>query len=131
MLSKAPPVPESLKQASEEQPTGNEAEAEESENVGNSSNSEEPVNAEVNRIEEPQVARQDASPPVIHREVRQVRTGISSQQVQYKPATRAQRPADDRLFTWAAVGLTIAIVFLLLKKLMKSTGYGAFFMSES
>lgn len=131
MLSKAPPVPEILKQAPEEQPTGNEAEAEGSENASNSSNSGEPTNAGVDRIEEPQVVAQDASPPVIQREVRQVRSRISSQQVQQRPVTRAQRPADDRLFTWAAVGLTVAIVFLLLKKLMKSTGYGAFFMSES
>jgi ubiquitin-conjugating enzyme E2 J1 len=45
--------------------------------------------------------------------------------------TRVQKPADDRLFTWAAVGLAIAIVVLLLKKFMKSSGYGAFFMDGS
>ncbi|KAG9457869.1 hypothetical protein H6P81_002377 [Aristolochia fimbriata] len=38
------------------------------------------------------------------------------------PATQVQKP-DDRLFTWAAVGLTIAIVVLLIKKFMKSNGY--------
>ncbi|CAM8915172.1 unnamed protein product [Rhodiola kirilowii] len=41
------------------------------------------------------------------------------------------RVADDRLFNWAAVGLTIAIVVLLLKKFMKANGYGAVFMDES
>ncbi|KAF8045153.1 hypothetical protein N665_5535s0002 [Sinapis alba] len=43
----------------------------------------------------------------------------------------AQRRGDDRLFTWAAVGLTIAIVVLLLKKLVRSSGHGAVFMDES
>ncbi|CAA7015625.1 unnamed protein product [Microthlaspi erraticum] len=43
----------------------------------------------------------------------------------------AQKPADDRLFTLAAVGLTIAIVVLLLKKFIRSGGYGAGLMDES
>lgn len=43
----------------------------------------------------------------------------------------AQKPVDDRLFTWAAVGLTIAIVVLLLKKFIRSSGYGAGFMDQS
>lgn len=43
----------------------------------------------------------------------------------------AQKPVDDRLFTWAAVGLIIAIVVLLLKKFIRSTGYGAGFMDQS
>ncbi|CAN8274950.1 unnamed protein product [Cochlearia groenlandica] len=46
-------------------------------------------------------------------------------------AREAQRPGDDRLFTWAAVGLTIAIVVLLLKKWVRSSGYGAVFIDES
>ncbi|TKY54229.1 Ubiquitin-conjugating enzyme E2 32 [Spatholobus suberectus] len=47
-----------------------------------------------------------------------------------KPQTRVQKP-DDRLFTLAAIGLTVAIVVLLLKKFIKSTEYGAVFMDES
>lgn len=43
----------------------------------------------------------------------------------------AQKPADDRLFTLAAVGLTIAIMVLLLKKFIRSSGYGTGFMDES
>ncbi|XP_010465730.1 PREDICTED: ubiquitin-conjugating enzyme E2 32 [Camelina sativa] len=43
----------------------------------------------------------------------------------------AQKPVDDRLFTWAAVGLTIAIVVLLLKKFIRSSGYGAGFIDQS
>ncbi|CAN8259055.1 unnamed protein product [Cochlearia groenlandica] len=43
----------------------------------------------------------------------------------------AQKPVDDRLFTWAAVGLTIAIMVLLLKKFIRSSDYGAGFINES
>ncbi|KAF8401327.1 hypothetical protein HHK36_012261 [Tetracentron sinense] len=36
---------------------------------------------------------------------------------------RVQKPANDRLFTWAAAGLTIAIACLLLNKFLKSSGH--------
>ncbi|KAH0873469.1 LOW QUALITY PROTEIN: hypothetical protein HID58_070831, partial [Brassica napus] len=35
----------------------------------------------------------------------------------------AQKPVDDRLFTWAAVGITITILILLLKKFIRSSGF--------
>lgn len=131
MLSKAPPVPESLKQTSEEHQSEKEAEeAEGSENAGRSADSVEPENEGGERItEEPQAAVENAD-AVEQREAipRQVRAGVSNQQLQHRPA---QRSTDDRLLTWAAVGLTVAIVFLLLKKLMKSSGYDAIFLSES
>ncbi|OVA16777.1 Ubiquitin-conjugating enzyme [Macleaya cordata] len=38
-------------------------------------------------------------------------------------AVRVPTPANDRLFTWAAIGLAIAIAFLLLKKFLKSSGH--------
>ncbi|KAJ0075466.1 hypothetical protein Patl1_35214 [Pistacia atlantica] len=41
---------------------------------------------------------------------------------------RVQKTVDDRLFAWAAGGLTTAILALLLKKFMKYTGHGAVFM---
>ncbi|KAI9081097.1 hypothetical protein K1719_036856 [Acacia pycnantha] len=47
-----------------------------------------------------------------------------------KPRTRVQKP-DDRLYTMAIIGLTIAIVLLLLKKLIKTTEHGAVFMNGS
>ncbi|KAL8481219.1 hypothetical protein ACS0TY_027126 [Phlomoides rotata] len=53
----------------------------------------------------------------------------NQQQVLHEPM--APKPADDRLFTWAAFGLTVAIVVLLLKKFLKANGYGAVFMNES
>ncbi|CAH9108539.1 unnamed protein product [Cuscuta europaea] len=50
----------------------------------------------------------------------------------HKPEVRvSSRQADDRMFTWAAVGLTIAIIVLVLKKFMKANGHGAVFMDES
>ncbi|GFQ01400.1 ubiquitin-conjugating enzyme e2 32 [Phtheirospermum japonicum] len=56
---------------------------------------------------------------------------VQQQQLQ-KPEPRVvAKSADDRLFTWAAFGLTIAIVVLLLKKFLKANGYGAVFMNES
>ncbi|KAK4775806.1 hypothetical protein SAY87_023767 [Trapa incisa] len=51
-----------------------------------------------------------------------------SQQQQH---IRVQRPADDRLFTLAAVGLALAIMVLLLKKFIKWSGHGALFMDGS
>lgn len=133
MLSKAPPVPEILKQAPDEQSAEREAEAEGSENAGRSATAVESSNAEGEIInEEPQAAVANAN-RVDHREANPglVRAGILNQQLEHRPAPRIQRSNDDRLLTWAAVGLTVAIVFLLLKKLVKSGGYGAIFLSES
>eukprot|EP00262_Sarcandra_glabra_P009010 TRINITY_DN22989_c0_g1_i1.p1 TRINITY_DN22989_c0_g1~~TRINITY_DN22989_c0_g1_i1.p1 ORF type:complete len:330 (+),score=64.02 TRINITY_DN22989_c0_g1_i1:69-992(+) len=42
---------------------------------------------------------------------------------QRKREARVRNSTDDRLFTWAAVGLAFAIVVLLLKKFLKSNGY--------
>ncbi|KAK4755618.1 hypothetical protein SAY87_009375 [Trapa incisa] len=42
-----------------------------------------------------------------------------------------QRSADDRIFTLAAVGLVLAIMVLLLKKFIRSSGHGAVFMDGS
>lgn len=49
----------------------------------------------------------------------------ASQQPQ-NPAARAQKPMDDRLLTWAALGLTVAIVALLVKKFLKSSGISGY-----
>lgn len=56
---------------------------------------------------------------------------VRRQEQQTSVVRTAQKPGDDRLFTWAAVGLTIAIVVLLLKKFVRSSGHGAVFMDES
>ncbi|KAK7264704.1 hypothetical protein RJT34_32314 [Clitoria ternatea] len=47
-----------------------------------------------------------------------------------KSETRVRKP-DDRLLTLAAIGLTLAIVVLLLKKFISSTEHGALFMDGS
>ncbi|KAK9724194.1 hypothetical protein RND81_05G054700 [Saponaria officinalis] len=132
MLSKAPPVSGSLKQSTEEQPTEIVTAAGESANSGNSGPVDERDTVGGNDIviDEPQVAAENAS-PAVHREVRQVSAEMPAQLLQNSRSTRVQRSADDRFLTLAAVGLTIAIAFLLLKKLVKSSGYGAIFMSES
>lgn len=133
MLSKAPPVPQPT---SEEQSTKTEGEAQV---TPQSSGAEERLpNPEVGDriIEEvqdvpPANPNPNPSPspsPVGLRVTREVHAGGLSEQ---KPETRVQKPADDRLFTWAAVGLTIAIMVLLFKKFMKANGYGAVFMDGS
>lgn len=54
-----------------------------------------------------------------------------SQSPHQQQQTRVQRPTDDRIFTLAAVGLVLAIMFLLLKKFIKSSSHGAVFMDGS
>lgn len=80
-------------------------------------------------VDEPNEALSDASVAQTSMPVASVPT--TSQQVFHKPETRVPKPADDRLFTLAAFGLTIAIVVLLLKKFLKANGHGAVFMDES
>ncbi|KAH6780180.1 ubiquitin-conjugating enzyme 32 [Perilla frutescens var. hirtella] len=55
----------------------------------------------------------------------------NEQQLLHKVEPRVPKQADDRLLTWAAFGLTIAIVVLLLKKFMKADGHSAVFVNES
>lgn len=55
----------------------------------------------------------------------------TSMPVPVESISEVRKQADDRLFTWAAFGLTVAIVVLLLKKFLKANGHGAVFMNES
>ncbi|XP_028055834.1 uncharacterized protein LOC114260000 [Camellia sinensis] len=83
-------------------------------------------------VEEPHEASLNGNPrPEGVGVSRQVRAGPTSEQLLQRSGPRVQKPADDRLFTWAAVGLTIAIIVLLLKKFMKASGHGAVFMDGS
>ncbi|KAA8531298.1 hypothetical protein F0562_006007 [Nyssa sinensis] len=136
MLSKAPPVPQlSPVQAADEKSTNNEGETQAGpQNVGAEAAGEElPSPAVGDRIvEEVQEAPTNANPsPEGLRISRQVPGGHSGKQLLQKAEPRVQKQADDPLFTWAAIGLTIAIVILLLKKFMKASGHGAVFMDES
>ncbi|KAL6990065.1 Ubiquitin-conjugating enzyme E2 32 [Sarracenia purpurea var. burkii] len=141
MLSKAPPVPQPHPLlTSEEQnassPTNKEAN--QSPQNADSTAAEEGLTdpAVGDRIvEEPHEEPLNANPrPEGLGVSRQVLDGSSSEQLLQKlvsKSTRVQKPADDRIFSWAAVGLTIAILVLLLKKFMKASGHGAVFMDES
>uniref|UniRef100_A0A5B7AN85 Putative ubiquitin-conjugating enzyme E2 32 n=1 Tax=Davidia involucrata TaxID=16924 RepID=A0A5B7AN85_DAVIN len=136
MLSKAPPVPQlSPSQATNKQSTNTEGEARVgSQNAGAEAFGEGLPNPVVGDriVEEVHEAPLNVNPsPEGLRVSRQVPAGHSSEQLLQKAEPRVQKQANDRLFTWAAVGLTIAIVILLLKKFMKASGYGAVFMDGS
>ncbi|XWS53526.1 hypothetical protein CRYUN_Cryun10bG0008900 [Craigia yunnanensis] len=136
MLSKAPPVPQlSPSLASEQHPTDRDGEAQANQQdpatvvAGNGL----PNQAVVDRVvEEEPVAPANANPlPADIRFMSEIPARGPSIQALQKPEMRVQRSADDRLFTWAAVGLTIAILVLLFKKFMKSSEHGAVFMDGS
>lgn len=133
MLSKAPPVPQLS--TCEERPGNREGEAQASSIDAMVSGAGEGLPAPVGDriIEEVQedVPASVNPNPVVAGTSREVPANASGVQLQPKPETRVQKPADDRLFTWAAVGLTIAILVLLLRKFMKSNGHGAVFMDGS
>ena len=138
MLSKAPPVPQlSPSQDSEEHPTNRdgEAQANQQDSVTRVAENGLPNQAVGDRVvEEEPVALANANPATAEMRMRVVREiparGQSNQPLQ-RPEMRVQRTADDRLFTWAAVGLTIAILVLLFRKFMKYSGHGAVFMDGS
>ncbi|CAN1195049.1 Ubiquitin-conjugating enzyme E2 32 [Linum perenne] len=135
MLSKAPPVPESdPSQDPEEHPAENESQdaAGSVETVTETAPSE--TQTAVERVVE-NVPEAPAGGNPVQVGIRASLDVPGDHQVRRRAAadTRVQRPAatDDRLFTWAAVGLTIAIVVLLLKKFLKSSGYSPVFMDGS
>lgn len=134
VLSKAPPVPQlSPSQGSDEHTTSGEGEARAtSQDVGAVATAEELQNPAVVEIEEVHEAPVNVNPTPtgVRVSTDSPARGLSDQLLQ-KPEPRVQKPADDRLFTLAAIGLTIAIVVLLLKKFMKSSGHGAVFMDGS
>lgn len=133
MLSKAPPVPQvSISQASEDQTSKGEGEVEENSTNASADDThevlQEPASAD-RIVEEPHDAPQNADSfqmPQPHPTI-----NSSQQQLLHRSEVRVPRQADDRLFTWAAIGLTIAIVVLLLKKFMKAHGHSAIFTDES
>lgn len=140
MLSKAPPVPQSSPSQTtppeEHAPKrGDEAQKSSLDDESAPGASEGLPNAPVgnNRIVEgvQEVPVNPNPSPVSVRATREVPSNATSNQLLQKPEPRIKKPADDRLFTWAAVGLTLAILVLLLKKFMKSTGHDAVFMYGS
>ncbi|KAJ6357096.1 hypothetical protein OIU78_005058 [Salix suchowensis] len=138
MLSKAPPVPQqNSAQGSEEHPNNIEGEAQDAGAVAAAEKLPNPAVSEIQEegervIKEAREAPVNVNPSPTGTSVStEVPARGSSDQLLQRPAIRVLKPADDRLLTWASVGLTIAIVVLLLKKFMKSSGYGAVFMDGS
>lgn len=129
MLSKAQPMPQSDVN-SEAQHTDSEEIQQIPQDIVEETAETLPHPSEENEtVDEPNETPCDANVAQTSRAVPAVPT--TSQQVLHKPETRVPKPADDRLFTLAAFGLTIAIVVLLLKKFLKAYGHGAVFMDES
>ncbi|KAJ0100568.1 hypothetical protein Patl1_20788 [Pistacia atlantica] len=151
MLSNAPPVPQlSPLHCSEEHPSNREGEAQEnSQDAGGMPSQQGLPNPAVGEriTEEIQDVPADANPsPTVARALQEapahanpspsgVRAsgeiyarGSSDHLLPPRAEMRVQKPVDDRLLTWAAGGLTVAILVLLLKKFMKSSGHGAVFM---
>ena len=136
MLSKAPLVPQTNPtQVSEENSAHEQNEANPiPQNAGVVAYGDELTNPDVGDrlVEEPHEAPVNVNPRPEGLSVsRMVRAGPSTEQLLQNPAPRVQKPSDDRLFTLAAIGLTIAIVVLLLKKFMKASGHSAVFMDGS
>ncbi|KAH6831856.1 ubiquitin-conjugating enzyme 32 [Perilla frutescens var. hirtella] len=128
MLSKAQPVPQS-NENSEVHADHKEIQQIPQDNVEDTAETL-PLPAEENEIvEEPNETPPDPNVAQTSQQIPDMPT--TSQQVLHKPEARVPKPADDRLFTLAAFGLTIAIVVLLLKKFLKANGHGAVFMDES
>jgi len=141
MLSKAPPVPPQLSstQAPEEHPKDEEAEVQVNSATPEALPAGEGIPDEAgDGIVEEQDVPANANTAGVEASS-EIQSSVSRNQVLQKSDTRVQNPKpetrvqkpDDRLFTWAAIGLTIAIVVLLLKKLIKSTEHGAVFFDGS
>ncbi|PNX72311.1 ubiquitin-conjugating enzyme E2 32-like protein [Trifolium pratense] len=137
MLSKAPPVPElSHTETSEDNVRPEEAESQVSSPNPEALPEEEGIDQVGNEVVEEQVIPANANPAETEASrgnqssfsMNQLDTRVQNLQSQ----TTIQKPKpDDRLFTWAAIGLTIAIVVLLLKKFIKSTEHGPLFFNGS
>ncbi|CAM8996449.1 unnamed protein product [Rhodiola kirilowii] len=135
MLSKAPLVPEKSTQIISEENSTREADPQSTPPdtpvvAGASSEEDQPNEAEERALALSNEAATNDSPSIVMSHAAE-QPGSSSQPFIRRAEVNHPRVADDRLFNWAAVGLTIAIIVLLLKKFMKANGYGAIFMDES
>ncbi|CAN4104679.1 unnamed protein product [Withania somnifera] len=128
MLSKAPQVPEATSSPAPEEQNSN-REEEVQENPENPSEAAEENGPNPSVAEERREVALHADPVQAPIEPPAVRS--NDHRIMHTPQQSIPRQADDRIFTWAAVGLTIAIFALLLKKFMKANGHGAVFMDES
>ncbi|KAK6937284.1 Ubiquitin-conjugating enzyme E2 [Dillenia turbinata] len=133
MLSKAPPIPQNLLQTPNEQVNNGDSEDSETDhqNTNDITDSGDPANDQRlhGRIIEDRHEVQwnaNAGPLRVSlsaglRVSRRI-TVDPNEQVQQQEARSAR--SNNRLFTLAAIGLSIAIVVLLIKKFLKASGYG-------
>lgn len=141
MISKAPPVPQKTSENTSEEapkPVATEVVADEAPVGPQNVNTEIIENQEQHLEGNHEAPANEDTEPEGQRVLRQVASivpsassSVQTVELQQEQVLRVQKPADDRLFTWAAVGLTIAIVVLILKKFMKANGHGAVFIDES
>ncbi|CAI9779727.1 unnamed protein product [Fraxinus pennsylvanica] len=134
MLSRVPAVPQENTTKASEVPNDNK----EHESQGSARNASSEIIEEFlpnpavddGIVEEPNETSSNANAVQTSQPV-SVANSIEQQQLLHKPEARHSKPAADRFLTYAAVGLTVSIVVLLLKKFMKANGYGTVFMDES
>ncbi|EPS72508.1 hypothetical protein M569_02250 [Genlisea aurea] len=129
MLSKTLTVPQG-DQESEVQASGevdNNVQLNPSEDIAEENAENIPPAEEEDEINE-EASEINSTPNVSH-----ASTSASEQQnLLIKPVTRASpKQADDRILTWAALVLSIAIVVLLLKKFLNANGHSGVFLDES
>ncbi|XP_024983574.1 ubiquitin-conjugating enzyme E2 32 [Cynara cardunculus var. scolymus] len=132
MMSKAPPVPPPNSLESSEPPPVY------TEQSGEARASPRKANTEITEAEEqheaPAKEKIEAESSKVSEQIAPVVPCAAPAMVQQQEAMKpvvVQKAGDERLFTWAAVGLAVAIAVLLLKKFMKASGHGAMFMGES
>ncbi|KAI3512366.1 hypothetical protein L1887_19681 [Cichorium endivia] len=138
MISKAPPVPQPISPESSEPPSAaatehsGEAPATPLNAATEITEPEEQHETPLNNNTEADISRvSEQVAPVAPPPATPTGPPPAPAAVHHHQPTVVQKPADDRLFTWAAVGLTLAIAVLLLKKFMKASGHGAVFMGQS
>ncbi|KAE8724664.1 Ubiquitin-conjugating enzyme E2 J1 [Hibiscus syriacus] len=134
LIDEAPPVPQLSPLQASEHPTSSDGEPQATQQDSVNMVAE---NRPLNPTEHDRAVEEEPLVPVnaemrMRAAVREIPAREPSHQQMRRPSEmRVQRSADDRLFTWAAVGLAIAILVLLFKKFMKSSGHGAVFMGGS
>lgn len=120
-----PPPPPAATQVAGEAPATPQNTATEITEHEHEENREEVQSPENTQPEDPRVSKQVASV------VPSASSVVHAVEPRREEVVRVQKAADDRLFTWAAVALAIAIAVLLLKKYMKGSGHGAVLVDES
>lgn len=138
MLAKAPPVPPLTAMTSSEGTTPqqnappatdqNQNEAAVNGNANANNDFElDPGHAQQNLIPEPdREVVENVHEVRVDAAAGRLRVGFRAEVTVTRGQPVVQKARDDRLYTWAAIGLTIAIVVLLVKKVLKSSGLGGY-----